>query len=131
MERLKGRQVANELFEEITQNPFIVDLAQPEEVRLTEDDANIIDIFMDMRQNIDIKDWFELFDALRITLWEYLSYMFDDNQKMVNEAYRSVLDLIVENCAITAKQKAGEKLRYSETQAIEQIKRITQMRFTK
>lgn len=128
MQTIRGTKVANEIFETITEDSFFLDLAQPED-REDYDDNNIFDIILDMRQNMAEPEWVELFDALRITMWEYLAYMFNDNQKMVNDAYYKLLEIIYSNSTVAKKDAAKEELAYGERQVKEHYNAMLAERF--
>lgn len=107
-EMMKGYKTSTELFEEILDNWFIVDLVQPAD-KVDEGDKNIFDIFAEMRSHIPEPEWNELFRGLLITLWEFLAKLFDNSEVTVNKAAKLILPEIYKNCATAKKPEADWK----------------------
>lgn len=118
MKLVKGYLDADEMMEMILDTEFIEDLIQSKKaasdsvelaadpltmnffgsmddedgVAEEDDDENILDIFLKMYTKMDNSKWAELFTGLKLTLMEYLAYMFDENTKLVNRAYQAILN---------------------------------------
>lgn len=77
-----------------SENVFIADLIQAPEWN-DSNDVNILDIIWSMRSQMPRGKWLELFDGLLETIWDYCSYMLDNNEINVNKVTRIILDNIL------------------------------------
>lgn len=93
MRDIKGYLDADEMMETIQDTWFIEDLVQSARSE-DDEDENILDIFLKMYPNMNKEKWAQLFEGLKLVLFEFLEFMFDDNKKQVNEAYRFILERI-------------------------------------
>lgn len=110
--KMKGYNTTEELFDNILENRFIEDLIQPVASK-DADDINLFDAFMEMRSHMPIDDWYELFDGLLITLWEFCEVLFDKSERHINKAVKIILTEIFKNSAVG--MKAESEYSKSET----------------
>lgn len=102
---MKGYNTADELFDDILENRFIVDLIQPIGSR-DEDDINLFDAFLKMRPSMPLDDWNSLFEGLLFTLWEFCEILFDKSEVYINKAVKSILTGIFENSVVGTKAES-------------------------
>ena len=110
---------AEELMETIDTTWFIEDLVQS---HADEDDENFLDILIKMFSMMPREKWEDLFKGLSITLEDYLSYMFDDNNKLVKKAYDQILEKMLTYSVIGKKQAEGAELTHAEKKTKEQVR---------
>lgn len=111
--KMKGYNTTDELFDNILENRFIEDLIQPVASK-DADDINLFDAFMEMRSHMPIDDWYELFDGLLITLWEFCEILFDKSERHINKAVKIILPEIFKNSAVGMKPE----LDYSKSETL-------------
>lgn len=111
--KMKGYNTTDELFDNILENRFIEDLIQPVASK-DADDINLFDAFMEMRPHMPIDDWYELFDGLLITLWEFCEVLFDKSERHINKAVKIILTEIFKNSAVGMKAESG----YSKSETL-------------
>ena len=116
---IKGYMDAEELMETIDTTWFIEDLVQS---HADEDDENFLDILIKMFSMMPREKWEDLFKGLSITLEDYLSYMFDDNNKLVKKAYDQILEKMLTYSVIGKKQAEGAELTHAEKKTKEQVR---------
>ena len=116
---IKGYMDAEELMETIDTTWFIEDLVQS---HADEDDENFLDILIKMFSMMPREKWENLFKGLSITLEDYLSYMFDDNNKLVKKAYDQILEKMLTYSVIGKKQAEGAELTHAEKKTKEQVR---------
>lgn len=122
MKKIKGSLDADEMMEKIHLTTFIEDLVQSKEEYMNattvedgmkqtlisdslffddeqpagneeeEFDENIFDIFLKMYPRMENGKWSELFEGLKLVLMEYLGFMLDGNAKLINQAYKTILN---------------------------------------
>ena len=131
LETMKGFSQAEELSRTILSNWFIEDLIQSQPDRDNEYDQNIFDIFLEMRDQMKMEKWAELFDGLIETIWEICAYLFDSNEIMVNKAAADIIARIYEFSKAGIHEKEGTELNYSENCIKEQKKRLLAKRYRK
>jgi hypothetical protein len=110
---MKGYNTTDELFDNILENRFIEDLIQPIASK-DADDINLFDAFMKMRSHMPVDDWYELFDGLLITLWEFCEILFDKSERHINKAVKLILTEIFKNSAVGMKQESD----YSKSETL-------------
>jgi len=98
----KRYYAAQELRERILEIPFVEDLIQPS-YHTDDAEKNILDIIMEMRDSMLPEEWKQLFIGLREALWEFCAFLFDENERMVNEAMRVIMAKMYENCYVSSK----------------------------
>ena len=113
MKNIKGYLDADEMMEMIQDTWFIEDLVQSQKTEKDDEDENILDIFLMMYPKMDNKKWSLLFTGLKLVLQEYLAYMFDDNVKLVNQAYQIILHRMYGYSLVGKKEI--ERQKYAET----------------
>lgn len=113
MKNIKGYLDADEMMEMIQDTWFIEDLVQSQKTEKDDEDENILDIFLMMYPKMDNKKWSSLFTGLKLVLQEYLAYMFDDNVKLVNQAYQIILHRMYGYSLVGKKEI--ERQKYAET----------------
>lgn len=96
-EVMKGYRTAEQLFNEILENTFILDLIHNEDDGVQQKDYNIFDIFHEMRSYMPEKEWKDLFKGLYATLTEFCETLFDRSAYHINKAMIMILDAIYEN----------------------------------
>ena len=111
--KMKGYNTTDELFDNILENRFIEDLIQPIASK-DADDINLFDAFMEMRSHMPIDDWYELFDGLLITLWEFCEILFDKSERHINKAVKIILPEIFKNSAVGMKPESD----YSKSETL-------------
>lgn len=111
--KMKGYNTTDELFDNILENRFIEDLIQPVASK-DADDINLFDAFMEMRSHMPIDDWYELFDGLLITLWEFCEVLFDKSERHINKAVKIILTEIFKNSAVGMKAESD----YSKSETL-------------
>lgn len=111
--KMKGYNTTDELFDNILENRFIEDLIQPVASK-DADDINLFDAFMEMRFHMPIDDWYELFDGLLITLWEFCEVLFDKSERHINKAVKIILTEIFKNSAVGMKAESD----YSKSETL-------------
>lgn len=111
--KMKGYNTTDELFDNILENRFIEDLIQPVASK-DADDINLFDAFMEMRSHMPIDDWYELFDGLLITLWEFCEILFDKSERHINKAVKIILPEIFKNSAVGMKPESD----YSKSETL-------------
>lgn len=111
--KMKGYNTTDELFDNILENRFIEDLIQPVASK-DADDINLFDAFMEMRSHMPIDDWYELFDGLLITLWEFCEVLFDKSERHINRAVKIILTEIFKNSAVGIKPETD----YSKSETL-------------
>lgn len=111
--KMKGYNTTDELFDNILENRFIEDLIQPVASK-DADDINLFDAFMEMRSHMPIDDWYELFDGLLITLWEFCEVLFDKSERHINKAIKIILTEIFKNSAVGMKPESD----YSKSETL-------------
>lgn len=111
--KMKGYNTTDELFDNILENRFIEDLIQPVASK-DADDINLFDAFMEMRSHMPIDDWYELFDGLLITLWEFCEILFDKSERHINRAVKIILTEIFKNSAVGMKPESD----YSKSETL-------------
>jgi len=111
--KMKGYNTTDELFDNILENRFIEDLIQPVASK-DADDINLFDAFMEMRSHMPIDDWYELFDGLLITLWEFCEVLFDKSERHINKAVKIILTEIFKNSAVGMKPESD----YSKSETL-------------
>jgi len=111
--KMKGYNTTDELFDNILENRFIEDLIQPVASK-DADDINLFDAFMEMRSHMPIDDWYELFDGLLITLWEFCEVLFDKSERHINRAVKIILTEIFKNSAVGIKPESD----YSKSETL-------------
>ena len=116
---VKGYMDAEELMEKIDETWFIEDLVQS---HADEDDENFLDILIKMFSMMDRKKWEVLFDGLSVTLKDYLSYMLEDNDKLVKKAYNQIIKKMMQYSSIGKKREAGTDLTHAEKKTEEMVK---------
>ena len=116
---IKGYMDAEELMETIDTTWFIEDLVQS---HADEDDENFLDILIKMFSMMPREKWEDLFKGLSITLEDYLSYMFDDNNKLVKKAYDQILEKMLTYSVIGKKQAEGAELTHAEKKTKEPVR---------
>ena len=94
MRDIKGYLDADEMLDMIQDTWFIEDLVQSARSTGDDEDENILDIFLKMYPNMDKGEWEKMFEGLQLVLFEFLEFMFDDNKRRINEAYRLILERI-------------------------------------
>lgn len=109
----KGYLATEELAEEILNIVFVNDLIQPLDKR-EQEDSNIYDIFLGMREHMPETSFKKLFDGLLDALWEFTSELFDKSPKLVNSATIQILNAIYDNCSVAVKENSNEELSYGE-----------------
>ena len=115
---IKGYMDAEELRETITNTWFIEDLVQSGN---DEDDENFLDILVKMYPMMPRDKWEKLFKGLSYTLDDYLTYMFDDNRKLVKSAYDEILTKMLQYSNIGKKTSEGTALTDAEKKTKGQI----------
>jgi hypothetical protein len=116
---IKGYMDAEELMEKIDTTWFIEDLVQS---HADEDDENFLDILIKMFSMMARHKWEVLFDGLSVTLEDYLSYMLEDNDKLVKKAYNQILKKMMQYSSIGKKREAGTDLTHAEKKTEEMVK---------
>jgi hypothetical protein len=111
--KMKGYNTTDELFDNILENRFIEDLIQPIASK-DADDINLFDAFMQMRSHMPVDDWYELFDGLLITLWEFCEILFDKSERHINKAVKLILTEIFKNSAVGMKPESD----YSKSETL-------------
>lgn len=111
--KMKGYNTTDELLDNILENRFIEDLIQPVASK-DADDINLFDAFMEMRSHMPIDDWYELFDGLLITLWEFCEVLFDKSERHINKAVKIILTEIFKNSAVGMKPESD----YSKSETL-------------
>lgn len=111
--KMKGYNTTDELFDNILDNRFIEDLIQPVASK-DADDINLFDAFMEMRPHMPIDDWYELFDGLLLTLWEFCEILFDKSERHINKAVKIILTEIFKNSAVGMKPESD----YSKSETL-------------
>lgn len=129
--KMKGYSDVEELFERILENWLIEDLIQSKEDRDGEEDDNILDIFLQMREHMKGEKWNELFNGLQETLWEFCAYLFDESERLVNIAVPEILKMTYRYSKAGCREIAGEKLSYGEMRMKEQVKMLLNKRYHK
>ena len=61
-----------------------------------------------------IDDWYELFDGLLITLWEFCEVLFDKSERHINKAVKIILTEIFKNSAVGMKAESD----YSKSETL-------------
>jgi len=122
MRAKKGYSAAEELYEGILDDWFVEDLIQSREDRGGEADENILDILLQMRDNMESGEWKRLFAGLQEVLWEFCAYLFDSNERKVNDAVRSIVDRMIANSRVGGKSPAD--LTYGERELMSQMSAI-------
>lgn len=124
--RQKGYYDVQELFDDIMENPFIEDLIQS---KAEENDRNLIDIFTEMRATMRSEKWEELFEGLKLTIWEYLAYLFDENERLVNEAYLHIMIELASNSTVGKKAINKEEMTTTERRVNEQMRHLLKQKY--
>lgn len=106
MRDLKGFKTSEELLETITKDPFINDLIHPVTDLSAEMDENILNTLMCMRGKMDNAEWKLFFTGLQEVLFEYCAFLFSENERLVNQAVRTITAQIKANCSICGKDVA-------------------------
>lgn len=119
MRDIKGYLDSDEILDMIQDTWFIEDLVQSAHSADVDEDENILDIFLKMYPNMDKEKWAKLFEGLQLVLFEFLEFMFDDNQRRINEAYQLILKRVY------GYSKAGIKER-TKKQLLQRGESITQ-----
>lgn len=122
----KGYFDVQELYENILQNGFIEDLIQS---KAEENDRNLLDIFTEMRGTMAPEKWEELFEGLKLAIWEYCAYLFDDNERLVNEATLRILIEMVSHSEAGRKALNKEEMSTTERRVNEQVKYLLKQKY--
>ena len=125
MKTKKGYSSAEELYNTILEHDFIDDLIFFSYNDKGNEDKNLLDIILDMRNGMEPDAWKQLLVGVREVLWEYLAFMFDNNERMVNTAYRNILAKMLENCSIAKKTQ----LTYNENELKTQIELLAKQAY--
>ena len=127
LKNMKGFAEAEELLETILENWLIEDLIQSKDDRNGEEDENILDIILQMRDNMSLEEWKELFTGLQLVLWDICGYLFDENERMVNKAMPEILKKIYQYSRIG--DKKVDDLNFTERQARNQIAAMVETKY--
>ena len=92
MSKIKGFMDSDEMMESIQDTWFIEDLVQSQAGEADDTDENLLDIFLKMYPKMKKEKWMELFEGLKLVLFEYMEYMFEGNAQRINEAYATTLN---------------------------------------
>lgn len=122
----KGYYDVQELYENILNDVFIEDLIQ---TKAEEDDRNLLDIFLEMRGTMQHSKWEELFEGLQMTIWEYCAYLFDGNERLVNEATVRILMELVQNSTSGRKAINKEEMTMAEKRVNEQVRQLLKQKY--
>lgn len=121
MKAEKSYYDVRELREKILEVPFVEDLTQPT-VREDDQEKNILDIILEMRDAMNAEDWKQLFVGLREALWEFCAFLFDENERIVNETVRSIMEAMLANSKISGKD--AKDMSYAEREVKSQVAAI-------
>lgn len=124
MKDIKGYLDGDEMLSMIQDTWFIEDLAQSAAQEEDDQDENILDIFLKMYPNMDRAEWAKLFEGLKLVLFEFLEYMFDENARRINEAYRFILERIYGYSKV-GKKEIGRKTVLSQGGSVPQELELT------
>ncbi len=116
----KGFYAAEELHERILEHDLIEDLIHSKPDNENLDDKCILDILADMRGSMDDSEWKQLFTGLQEVLWEYCAVMFDENERLVNNAVRTILDKMIAHSQAFA--KPAEEQTFADRLLKDQVK---------
>jgi hypothetical protein len=118
----KGFWTAEDLEHEILNHDLVEDLVYSRPDPENPDDQCILDIFHAMRGKMEDNDWRMLFNGLQEVLWEYCAYMFDENERLVNNATRAILNKMISCSKVYA--KPAEELTFADTLLKDQVKHL-------
>jgi len=104
LQQEKAFRDVRELYDTVLEHWFVVDLIQAGAD--THSDENLLDILLQMRGTLKQEIWDGLFEALLEVLWEFCGYLFDRNEKMVNDATGAILDKLLACSAVGKKPEA-------------------------
>ena len=88
-----------------------------------------VDIFLEMRGTMQHSKWEELFEGLQMAIWEYCAYLFDGNERLVNEATVRILMELVQNSTSGRKAINKEEMTMAEKRVNEQVRQLLKQKY--
>jgi len=98
---MKGFLDAAELQEKFREDPLVNGLMKV--TAAGDQQQNILDVFLEMRERMEGDAWSMLFTALLEVLWEYFAELYDRNERLVNLTVRAVLKELLESCSLAGR----------------------------